>query len=124
MAVIEAVRWSDDGRGVRILDQRLLPEREVYRDLHTVDDVCDAITTLAVRGAPAIGIAGAMGLAVAAQHARTLGEVERDADRIRATRPTAVNLPWALDRMLAVARADFRADALREEATRILDEDR
>ena len=50
---------------MRILDQRVLPAREVYRELRTVDDVCDAIRTLAVRGAPAIGIAGAMGLVAA-----------------------------------------------------------
>src|SRR5437016_1449277 len=126
MAVIEAVRWSDDGRGVRIIDQRLLPDREEYRDLRTVDDVCDAIRTLAVRGAPAIGIAGAMGLAIAARQAPTLEEIERAAERIRATRPTAVNLPWALDRMLARARSTpgKRADALRTEATQILEEDR
>src|SRR5262249_36475010 len=64
MQPIQAVTWSDDGDGVRILDQRLLPEREVYRVLRSVDDVCEAIKTLAVRGAPAIGIAAAMGLAL------------------------------------------------------------
>jgi len=57
MEPIQAVTWSDERDGVRILDQRLLPEREVYRDLRSVEDVCDAIKTLAVRGAPAIGIA-------------------------------------------------------------------
>ena len=61
----KSIRWSDDGRAVRILDQRQLPEREEYRELRTVDEVCDAIATLAVRGAPAIGIAGAMGMVLA-----------------------------------------------------------
>ena len=60
-----AVQWSPDGEGVRIIDQRLLPGEYLERDLRTVGDVCDAIATLAVRGAPAIGVAGAMGLAVA-----------------------------------------------------------
>src|SRR5262249_37324895 len=70
MEPLHAVRWSDDGTAVRILDQRQLPANEVWRDLRTVDEVCDAISTLAVRGAPAIGIAGAMGLALAAGDGR------------------------------------------------------
>jgi len=130
-----AVQWSPDGKGVRIIDQRLLPGEYLERDLKTVGDVCDAIATLAVRGAPAIGVAGAMGLAVAMG---TLASLPRDrfseslrehAHRIRETRPTAVNLAWAIDRMLAHAAAvagDNRAtiDALRTEAQAILDEDR
>ncbi len=124
--------WSPS-HSVVILDQRQLPAREVYRELRTIDDVCDAIQTLAVRGAPAIGVAGAMGLTLALDDSDV---ARRDpgaclaaaANRIRATRPTAVNLAWALDRMLAVAGAT-RGDvavlrhALREEATRILAED-
>jgi methylthioribose-1-phosphate isomerase len=134
--LVQAVRWSDDGAGVRIIDQRYLPDRLVERELRSVDEVCDAIVTLAVRGAPAIGVAGAMGLVAALSvHA---GESARQVaaraaaygDRIRAARPTAVNLPWAVDRMLAVARSvdggDGRAllDRLRSEATAILEEDR
>ena len=65
MDAIEAVKWSNAGAGVRILDQRLLPGREAYRDLRSVDDVYDAIATLAVRGAPAIGIVAAMGVTLA-----------------------------------------------------------
>jgi len=131
MELIQPVAWSSDGAGVRILDQRQLPAREVYRDLRSIDDVCDAIRTLAVRGAPAIGIAGAMGLTLAlnagdTESART--RVALAAERIRATRPTAVNLGWALDRMLSVAaRSADEAllhGELRDEGTRILDEDR
>ena len=115
-----------------MLDQRFLPVAEVYRDLSTVRDVCDAIATLAVRGAPAIGIAGAMGLTLAMDDPGVAGDhelarLESAASAIRGTRPTAVNLAWALDRMLSVARAAPRRDlrdALRAEATRILDEDR
>ena len=58
MSIVQSVRWGDEG--VIIIDQRLLPERRVERELKTLDEVCDAIRTLAVRGAPAIGIAGAM----------------------------------------------------------------
>jgi methylthioribose-1-phosphate isomerase len=132
--IIKAVQWSDDGRGVRIIDQRELPSRYVERDLRTLDEVCDAIRTLAVRGAPAIGIAGAMGLVVAldrdsfadrAAFVQRLGEYVRT---ICATRPTAVNLGWALARMQRIAETtdDVPATraALRSEATAILEEDR
>ncbi len=135
MQPIEAVRWCEDGTGVRIIDQRHLPGEFVERDLRTLDDVCDAIRTLAVRGAPAIGICGAMGLvAVLAPHL----DDDRDAfiDRanaaarvIAATRPTAVNLGWAIDRVLRRMEATSGSsadvlEALRTEATAILDEDR
>jgi methylthioribose-1-phosphate isomerase len=127
MELIQPVAWSAD-RGVRILDQRQLPAREVYRELRTVDDVCDAIRTLAVRGAPAIGLVGAMGLTLAIEdNGGDRVRLAKAADEIRATRPTAVNLAWALDRMLAVAvasRDDSLRAELRSEATRILDEDR
>jgi methylthioribose-1-phosphate isomerase len=134
MDIVETVRWSDDGMGIRIIDQRELPAREVWRDLRSVDDVCDAIATLSVRGAPAIGITGAMGLVVAVAECAALSQenlafrCREVAARIRATRPTAVNLGWALDRMLAVVTRErdtaSSLDALRAEATAILDEDR
>jgi methylthioribose-1-phosphate isomerase len=132
---IEAVRWSPDGRAVRIIDQRELPGRFVERDLHTASDVREAIHTLAVRGAPAIGICGAMGVVVALEpdasappdefRARLAGV----AAQIRDARPTAANLGWAIDRLLARAasvRGDTRAvlEALRREATAILEEDK
>lgn len=121
------VGWSPDG-ALRILDQRRLPAEVVTRDLRTVDEVVDAIRTLAVRGAPAIGVAAAIGLAVSTDgHSRI--EFEHAAARIRAARPTAVNLMWAIDRMLGVARAHHeddaagRAAAVRAEAERIRAED-
>ena len=134
MQIIEAVRWSPAGDAVRIIDQRLLPNEYVERDLRTLDEVCDAIRTLAVRGAPAIGVAGAMGIVAAlAPHASDprdpfVTRAREVSATIRATRPTAVNLPWAVDRMLRVLeqRGDAPAllDALRAEAGAILDEDR
>ena len=136
MTVIEAVRWSPDGNAVRIIDQTLLPERYEERDLRTLDDVCDAIARLAVRGAPAIGVAGAMGLVASlapysAEPAQSFAQrLAKHAARIRATRPTAVNLPWAIDRLLARAREVEGEDSqvileiLRAEATNILEEDR
>jgi methylthioribose-1-phosphate isomerase len=129
------VKWTPDGEAVRTIDQRLLPEQYVERDFRTVDDVCDAIGTLAVRGAPAIGVCAAMGLvasvrAVVGTGADTFRNCLREtAQRIRGVRPTAVNLAWAIDRMLARAVAhsgDNRSllEALHHEATRILEEDR
>ncbi|MBP7549139.1 MAG: S-methyl-5-thioribose-1-phosphate isomerase [Gemmatimonadaceae bacterium] len=120
------VGWSPDG-ALRILDQRRLPAEVVTRDLRAVAEVAEAIRTLAVRGAPAIGVAAAIGLAVASD-GHPLREVERMAAELRATRPTAVNLMWALDRMLATARGAHpddaaRAAALRVEAERIRAED-
>ena len=127
-----SVGWSPDTAALRILDQRRLPAEEVLRDLVALDDVVDAIRTLAVRGAPAIGVAAAIGLAVAldaasqgdAVRARRL--VTEYASRLIAARPTAVNLAWAVQRMLRRAGDVSDADlvqALRVEAEVIRQED-
>ncbi len=83
---------------VRLIDQRRLPAELVMLDLHTVDELAEAIRTLAVRGAPALGAAGAMGIALAAFRGDDLHDAAR---RLKATRPTAVNLAWGVDRALA-----------------------
>jgi methylthioribose-1-phosphate isomerase len=133
--VIEAVRWAPDGNAVRIIDQRQLPSRLVEKDLRTVEEIGEAIGTLAVRGAPAIGICAAMGLVAVMSESADLPidafrrRLSEAAARVRHARPTAVNLAWAVDRMLAVAAGDA-PDApallarLRIAATAILDEDR
>jgi methylthioribose-1-phosphate isomerase len=86
---------------VRLIDQTLLPTRLEYRDCHTVEDVWEAIRSLRVRGAPAIGVAAAMGVVLGVQ--RCLSDqwqrLEQVAGYLRGSRPTAVNLFWALDRM-------------------------
>jgi methylthioribose-1-phosphate isomerase len=129
------VRWSE--KGVVMLDQRLLPGREVYLVCESAEEVAQAIESLAVRGAPAIGCAAAFGVAraawsSAAQGAGALaGEVDAAIRRLAATRPTAVNLFWALERMrarlAAVCGAGADAEALRAallaEAEAILAED-
>jgi methylthioribose-1-phosphate isomerase len=136
MFQVRAVAWAPSGRAVRIIDQRRLPGTFVERDIATVDEVVEAIQTLAVRGAPAIGVAGALGLVAALLpyegEARDVfvGRAREIAARIRAARPTAVNLPWAIDRMMGVVdRANGHTTALlleemRREATAVLDEDR
>src|SRR3954451_20657433 len=84
-----------EGDALLLLDQRALPDEERWLRCTTVEQVAEAIETLAVRGAPAIGVAAASGLVVAA----AIGEdVEHAAERLGRTRPTAVNLRWALDR--------------------------
>jgi methylthioribose-1-phosphate isomerase len=109
------VRWSE--KGVVLLDQRLLPGREVYLVCESVEEVAQAIESLAVRGAPAIGCAAAFGAARAAwtSAARGADEVAADVEaairRLAATRPTAVNLFWALDRMRARLAAERAAGA-------------
>ncbi len=108
-----------DGDAVGFLDQRALPQAVSRQRATTVDEIVDAIRTLAVRGAPAIGIFGAYGVALAARlHAADRAALERDAARIRAARPTAVNLAWAVDRILAVPGGELA------EAQRIHDEQR
>ena len=133
MSIVQSVRWG--GSGVVIIDQRSLPARCEERELTTLEEVCEAIRSLAVRGAPAIGIAGAMGLVVStrprtnATRDEYLARIRESADAIRATRPTAVNLPWALARMVRVAEStsggpDAIHQRMRDEATAILEEDR
>jgi methylthioribose-1-phosphate isomerase len=100
------IAWRD-GRVV-LIDQRRLPGELVLLEAATVGELCHAIETLAIRGAPALGVAGAMGVALAAATGEDPGDAAR---RLVATRPTAVNLAWGVDR--ARAAADPLAEALR-----------
>jgi methylthioribose-1-phosphate isomerase len=90
---------------VRLIDQTLLPTRLEYRDCRTVEEIWEAIRTLRVRGAPAIGVAAAMGVVLGMQHFRDRSRgayrhrLREVTDYLRTSRPTAVNLFWALDRM-------------------------
>jgi methylthioribose-1-phosphate isomerase len=113
------IEWTA-GHTLRMLDQRRLPNEEVWVEARTYGDVADAIRSMVVRGAPLIGIAAAFGLAMAAQAGDELGHAD---EVLRATRPTAVNLGWALDRMLGVARSGASPERLLEEAERIASED-
>ncbi len=89
------IEWVD-GR-VRLIDQRRLPAELVMLDIATVDELCDAITTMAVRGAPALGVAGAMDIALAQVTGIPLADA---ASQLIATRPTAVNLAWGVGQAL------------------------
>jgi methylthioribose-1-phosphate isomerase len=103
--MIRTIEWRR-GRVV-MLDQRLLPEREVYRVYDDFRDVAQAIRDMVIRGAPAIGVAAAMGAALGARHLpnhRFAAGFERICRTLLAARPTAVNLAWALARMRRVVR--------------------
>jgi methylthioribose-1-phosphate isomerase len=110
---LRPIEWRGDR--LRLLDQRLLPQRVEFLDCVDHTDVAAAIHALAVRGAPAIGIAGAYGLVLAAQASVAQGHVDLDALKaaaahLIAARPTAVNLAWAVARMMAPALASDRVD--------------
>src|SRR5579862_1213115 len=101
--MIQTLEWTD--KGVRFIDQTKLPTEETYVVCKTHEQVADAIRTMIVRGAPAIGVAAAMGIALGVNNskAETVGDLKRDLDQacdvIGKTRPTAVNLFWAIRRM-------------------------
>jgi len=103
-----ALFW--DGRLLSILDQTLLPFEERWLELSDGDEVAAALRRLAVRGAPLIGIASAYGMAMAATHTDSEEELRAAAERLRAARPTAANLGWAVDRVLAAALAASRSE--------------
>ena len=127
---VKTIEWKNDR--VIMLDQRLLPHREVYRVYRDYNEVAAAIRQMVIRGAPAIGVAAAMGVALGAikAPARTFDRTfERMLDTLGKTRPTAVNLFWALQRMRQVYLAnrsqgvDIVKQALKEEAKKIYKED-
>ena len=104
MRTIESVKWIEEDGALRLLDQRALPGREVYVVCRAVEDVALAIENMTVRGAPAIGIAAAYGVVLAVAGGR--GAVLEAIERLARTRPTAVNLFEALNRMRAILDAE------------------
>jgi methylthioribose-1-phosphate isomerase len=129
------VGWVEEGNGfIRLIDQTLLPTDLVWRDCHTIDQLWEAIRSLRVRGAPAIGVAAGYGLALAARQATSHQDlhsrIAAASAHLRTSRPTAVNLFWALDRMeQTLARASSSSNltdlqtALLREAHAIAEED-
>jgi len=128
--MVETIQWTDGG--VVMIDQTRLPLEEAYVTCRTYREVAAAIRDMIIRGAPAIGVAAAMGVALGALHADS-GELDRQMDLVcetlAATRPTAVNLFWAIDRMKRLY-ASVRGKpieeirrALVEEALRVREED-
>lgn len=126
------ISWLGDS--IEIIDQTLLPQKEVYITLKDPDDLFEAIKKLRIRGAPAIGVAAAMGIALGAKQikASDMGEftakLKEIADFLASSRPTAKNLFWAVDRMTAIAKQggdnpEEIVEALEKEALLIYEED-
>ena len=120
---------------VRMIDQTLLPTKKVFVDCKTIEDVGHAIKTMIIRGAPAIGVAAAMGVTLGADTITAsnfdefYGKMKKQCDQLGKSRPTAVNLAWAINRMKQVAKdsknlpvSELKA-RLKEEALTILNED-
>jgi len=130
---VRTIEW--DHGVVKLIDQTLLPHEEVILEYDDYNGVGEAIQEMKIRGAPAIGAAAAFGMALAAKNSQAataeklISDLEKAADLLSKTRPTAVNLFWAIRRMLDVARAHRQENpakirkALIEEAQRIADED-
>ena len=101
--MLPTIEWRDDA--VVMIDQRKLPASEIYVTCKTANDVAKAIKTMVIRGAPAIGVAAAMGIALGMGKSRATGtkqfttEFQKTCDLMAGTRPTAVNLFWAIERM-------------------------
>lgn len=133
--MIKTIEWTPEG--VRMIDQRLLPNEERYLMLRSYEEVAEAIRNMTVRGAPAIGVSAAMGLALGAQQAvgTTVADLEQDFNYMCCvmgeTRPTAVNLFWAIERMRVAFRqataesssTDKVKEKLVNEALNIFNED-
>ncbi len=129
---MRTIEWKDGI--VSTIDQTLLPDREVWIEMRTCREVARAIKEMKIRGAPLIGVAAAYGLALTAYYSRAknredfMKEIENSAQLLKKTRPTAVNLFWAIERVLNKARqmegdVDLLKSIIIEEAKRMADED-
>lgn len=132
---VKTIEWTPEG--VALIDQRLLPSKEEYKVCRTYREVAEAIRTMVVRGAPAIGITAAMGIALGVKQSSATSletlraEFRQICDTLAATRPTAVNLFWAIGRMKDLfeelvkqgADLDVIRKRLQQEAQNVLDED-
>jgi methylthioribose-1-phosphate isomerase len=127
---VKTIEWRADT--VRMIDQRLLPAREVFRTYRNYRGVAEAIRTMVIRGAPAIGVAAAMGIALGIKGTsgqRADARFAQVATVLKATRPTAVNLAWAVERMRRTLASNLGLDAqalfrrMRDEAMAIYNED-
>src|SRR5438445_8041782 len=120
--MVETIEWTP--AGVVMIDQTRLPMHEEYVTCRNYQEVAVAIRDMIIRGAPAIGVAAAMGVAIGVQHAGEAdldGQVDTICDTLARTRPTAVNLFWAIDRMKRVYTA-LRGRPIEEIRARLISE--
>jgi methylthioribose-1-phosphate isomerase len=131
---LRTLEWDANSQRLKMIDQRVLPSKFEIISLDTYQSVSESIKNMTVRGAPAIGVAAAFGMVLAAQQSKAadLGgiraELKNAALELESARPTAVNLPWALKRMLGVVDKPFATiqdlkESLLKEAQRMADED-
>jgi len=122
--MLPTIEWTDDV--IVMIDQRKLPGREVWVHCRTAPEVARAITTMVIRGAPAIGVSAAMGIALGMQRSKATGtrafatEFQKTCNLMAATRPTAVNLFWAIERMKRTFAASAHAGASVDEIRAVL----
>ena len=127
------ISWDYDSGSISLIDQTLLPAEYRFKKCSTVEQLAEAIRRLEVRGAPALGVAGGLGIALSASVSESrdaaglLTDLRRDAEILKATRPTAVNLAWGIDRVLKAAEACSNPEEIKEatlrEAEAVGDED-
>ncbi|MCQ6962691.1 S-methyl-5-thioribose-1-phosphate isomerase [Methanolobus chelungpuianus] len=130
---MRTIDWNDASDSIVMIDQTLLPVEYKVIECNTLSSLCEAIRSLRIRGAPALGAAGAFGIALAASlsSAGNMDDLMRDlnvaANTIKATRPTAVNLAWGVDRVIDATADAYDVEGIRDivlsEARRIADED-
>ena len=131
---MRTLSWDSSVKALKMIDQRVIPSQFTHLNLNDYQEVAESIRTMAVRGAPAIGVAAAYGMVLAAEKSPEptihgiRNALNEAAEVLGATRPTAVNLPWAIKRMLKLSLNDFPGveelkAALLAEADRMADED-
>ena len=131
---MRTIEWDSAAQRLKLIDQRELPSRLTYVHLSTFQETADAIRNMTVRGAPAIGITAAYGIALAAIHSKATSietlrnELIYASNILSASRPTAVNLPWALKSMINAAQKEYSSieelqSALIDKANQMADED-
>lgn len=130
---MRTIDWDSESKSIKLIDQTLLPSEYKIIECKTLSSLCEAIKSLRVRGAPAIGAAGAFGIALAAHlsSATTMESLIKDLDiaatAIISTRPTAINLKWAVERVMHAISDAYSVDGIRKiailEAIDIADED-
>lgn len=121
-----AIEWQSQSQSVQILDQTLLPHRVQFVSLLSSAQMMDAIANMQVRGAPLVGASGAFGMVLAAKESPVTANLESAAIALKATRPTAVNLAWAVDQVLAAVMSvseSMRFERALEVAQQIADDD-
>src|SRR5260370_16796610 len=117
---LEPVRWKNGA--LEAIDQTRLPGRLVYVRMRTLDQVCSAIRSMKVRGAPLIGVVGGYGLVLAAMKikdgdlSQAMSQLRKSADSLISTRPTGVNLRWAVERVFKASSQAGSAGAARDDA--------